>query len=337
MKPVLLFLFAFISIFAQAQKNAFLEGRMISLKGMAQGTTYHIKYRDEQQRSFQKEIDSLLADIDKSLSIYRPDSEISQFNRSMSHRFQSPHFYAVLKKSAEVFRATQGTFDPTVLPLLEAYGFGPTKCPKGALLNVDSLLEYIGFQYINFDSVSVVKQKANIRLDLNSIAQGYSVDVVAGFLEKQGINRYMVEIGGEIRTRGKKNDGQPWTIGIENPLQPAKLQTTVKLHNRAMTTAGNYRNWYEANGQVFSHIINPKTGEMEQSAILSVTVFADDAITADGYDTAFFVMGLDAVKQFLVTRKGLDVYILYNDDAGQLQVFSTNGVKNLYKSIGYSY
>lgn len=329
MKPMFLLLVACFPAFGQGPMGALSGDRMVSLTGETQGTTYHIKYRDERQRSFQKEIDSLLAAIDQSLSIYRPDSEISAFNRSMSYRFRLPHFYAVLKKSAEVFRATKGAFDPTVLPLVEAYGFGPTKKPKGALVNVDSLLQYVGFQYITFDSVSVVKQKANIRLDLNSIAQGYSVDLISGFLEKQGIGQYMVEIGGEVRTKGRKNDGQPWTIGIENPLSPNHLQTTIKLHNRAMTTAGNYRNRYEANGQVFSHIINPKTGEMEQSSILSVTVFANDAITADGYDTAFFVMGLQAVKEFMVARRDMDVYVLYTDDAGQLKAYSTNGLKNL--------
>lgn len=329
MKLIFLFLLAFIPAFGQGQMSALSEEAMIGFAGEAQGTTYHIKYRDGQQRSFQKETDSLLAEIDRSLSIYRPDSEISQFNRSMSHRFRLPHFYAVLKKSAEIFRDTKGAFDPTVLPLVEAYGFGPAKQPKGAFVNVDSLLQYVGFQYITFDSVSVVKQKANVRLDLNSIAQGYSVDVIAGFLEKQGIGEYMVEIGGEVRTKGRKKNGQLWTIGIENPLQPGQLQTTVKLHDRAMTTAGNYRNRYEANGQVFSHIINPKTGEMEQSSLLSVTVMAEDAITADGYDTAFFVMGLAAVKEFLVTRKDMDVYILYTDDAGRLKTFSTDGLKNL--------
>jgi thiamine biosynthesis lipoprotein len=329
MKLMFLLLFAFIPAFGQGQMSVLLGETMVSFSGEAQGTTYHIKYRDEHQRLFQQEVDSLLAAIDQSLSIYRPDSEISQFNRSMSHRFKSPHFYAVLKKSAEVFRTTKGAFDPTVLPLVEAYGFGPTKRPKGAFVNVDSLLQYVGFQFINFDSVSVVKQKANFQLDLNSIAQGYSVDQVAALLEAQNIQHYMVEIGGEVRTKGQKNNGQPWTIGIENPLHPAKLQTKLNLNNRAMTTAGNYRNRYEANGQLFSHIINPKTGEMEQSSVLSVTVFAEDAITADGYDTAFFVMGLEAVKEFLITRKDIDVYILYTDDAGQLKTFSTDGLKNL--------
>lgn len=329
MKSLFLFVCVLLPACVQGQLGVPLGESMIRLIGEAQGTTYRVDYRDQQRRQFQKEIDSLLAEIDLSLSIYRPDSEISQFNRSMSHRFRSHHFYAVLKKSAEVFHTTKGAFDPTVLPLVEAYGFGPTKMPKGAFANVDSLLQYVGFQNIVFDSVLVVKQKSGIRLDLNSIAQGYSVDVVAGFLEKKGIKNYMVEIGGEIRTKGQKNDHQPWTIGIENPLSPQKIQTRVTLTERAMTTAGNYRNRYEANGQLFSHIINPKTGEMEQSNILSVTVLAEDAITADGYDTAFFVMGLAAVKEFLANRKDIDVYILYSDEANRMQVFSTDRIKNL--------
>lgn len=325
MKTTILILGGWIVTLAAALANE----PMVLLQGQTQGTTYRIKYVDAHQRSFQREVDSLLAEIDQSLSLYRPDSEISTFNRSMSFQFRLPHFYAVLKKSEEIFHQTQGAFDPTVMPLVEAYGFGPKKMPKGQFVNKDSLLQYVGFQYIKFDSVKVAKLKPHVRLDLNSIAQGYSVDQVATLLELQGIQNYMVEIGGEILAKGQKNDGQAWVIGIENPLHPAKLQTKMNLTNRAMTTAGNYRNRYEANGQLFSHIINPKTGEMEQSAILSVTVFAKHAITADGYDTAFFVMGLEVTKRFLTTHKDLDVYIIYGDEKGNLSTYSTEGLKTL--------
>ncbi|QMW02235.1 FAD:protein FMN transferase [Spirosoma foliorum] len=300
---------------------------MINLDGEAQGTTYHIKYRDERQRNLKKEIDSVLITIDKCLSTYLPDSEISRFNRSERHRFERPYFYPVLKKSEEVFRETKGAFDPTVMPLVEAYGFGPKKIRLVEPVNSDSLLQLVGFQKISFDSVSIRKLKKNIRLDFNGIAQGYSVDVLSEFLESKGIDRYMVEIGGEIRTKGKKGEKQDWTIGIENPLQPGKMLTTMKLVNRAMTTAGNYRNHFESNGQTFSHIINPKTGLMEQSSVLSVTVFAPDAITADGYDTAFFVMGLEATKHFLSARKDLDVYIVYTGEDGESKTFVTEGLK----------
>ena len=305
------------------------ETPLISLDGEAQGTTYHIKYRDERQRNVQPAIDSVLAEIDKCLSLYRSDSEISQFNRSTEHWFRSPYFYPVLKKAAEVFRATDGAFDPTVLPLVEAYGFGPKKSGQPENVNVDSLLQLVGFQNVTFDSVSIRKGTTNVRIDLNGIAQGYTVDVLAKLLESKGIHQYMVEVGGEIRTKGKKSEGQDWTVGITNPLHPEQLQVKMRVTNQAMTTAGNYRNQYVANGQVFSHIINPKTGLTEQSELLSVTVFAPDAITADAYDTAFMVMGLDKTKRFLATHPELDAYLLYTDAAGKLQSFVTDGLKNL--------
>ncbi len=310
------------------------ETPLISLSGEAQGTTYHVKYRDERQRNVQVSIDSVLTEIDKCLSLYRADSEISAFNRGREHRFRSPYFYPVLKKADEVFRNTEGAFDPTVLPLVEAYGFGPKRIGQPNVANLDSLLRLVGFQYVTFDSTSIKKTNPNVRIDLNGIAQGYSVDVIAELLESKGIQHYMVEIGGELRTNGQKSDGQFWTVGITNPLRPEQMHTTLKLTSRAtpgraMTTAGNYRNHYVANGQVFSHIINPKTGMMEQSDLLSVTIFAPDAITADAYDTAFMVIGLEKTKRFLATHPELDAYLLYTDADGKLQSFETDGLKNL--------
>ncbi|WP_338872618.1 FAD:protein FMN transferase [Spirosoma sp. SC4-14] len=308
------------------------QSPLVSLEGETQGTTYRIKYRDSRQRNMKPSIDSLLAEFDKCLSIYRSDSELSQFNRAMSHRFQRPYFYSVLKKSEEIFRATDGAFDPTVLPLVEAYGFGPKKPASTDITNIDSLLRLVGLQNIRFDSSSVRKQKKNIQLDFNGIAQGYSVDVLAGFLETKGIRQYMVEIGGEIRTKGPKGDGQFWTVGIPNPLHPDQLYVTLNLLDRAMTTAGNYRNHYTSDGQIFSHIINPRTGMMEQSELLSVTVFAADAITADGYDTAFMVMGLEKTKRFLANRPDLDAYLMYTDTSGQLQTYATAGLTNVQRT-----
>jgi len=308
------------------------QSPIASLEGETQGTTYRIKYRDSQQRNLKHSIDSLLAEFDQCLSLYRSDSELSQFNRGMSHRFQRPYFYPVLKKSAEVFQATDGAFDPTVLPLVQAYGFGPKKPLSTDVVNIDSLLQLVGLQNIRFDSSSVRKQKKNIQVDFNGIAQGYSVDVLAIFLETKGIMQYMVEIGGEIRTKGQKGDGQYWTVGIDNPLRPNQLYVTLNLSDRAMTTAGTYRNHYVSDGQVFSHIINPKTGMMEQSELLSVTVFAADAITADAYDTAFMVMGLEKTKRFLANRLDLDAYLMYTDANGQLQTYATAGVPNLQRT-----
>lgn len=314
----------------QAQK---IEPPLVVLKGEAQGTTYSIKYYDEKSRNFKVEIDSILEDFDRCLSLYRPDSELSIFNRDGFKTFRHPYFLPVLQKSKEIYEITNGAFDPSILPLVEAYGFGANHAGSPSNADIKSLIKLVGFDQITFDSLKIKKNRQGVRLDFNGIAQGYSVDIIGRFLLNQQIDRFMVEIGGEILCKGNKNNSQPWVTGIENPTKPGILFCSVQLSDRAMTTAGNYRNHYEENGQVFNHIINPKTGAMEQSAILSVTVFAEDAITADGFDTAFFVMGLDETKKILNQRKDLDAYILYTDDQGKINAFETDGIKNLVKTL----
>ena len=301
---------------------------MISIDGEAQGTTYHIRYFDPQNRNFKHSIDSILAEFDKCLSLYRPDSELSAFNSTSRHTFKSQWFYEVLNKSKEIHEATGGAFDPTIMPLSEAYGFGNKKNTDPENVNVDSLLQLVGFKQIEFNHTEV-KSRPGVKLDFNGIAQGYSVDILGAFLKSRNIDRFMVEIGGEVVCSGTKNGGAPWVTGIENPLKPNALAATVALTNRAMTTAGNYHNHITRNGITYNHIINPRTGAMEQTPLLSVTVFAKDAITADGYDTAFFVMGIKATKTFLKNRKDIDVYMLFTNKEGHLVSFATDGIKDL--------
>ena len=315
---------------------------MISIQGEAQGTTYHIRYFDPQNRNFKHSIDSVLTEFDKCLSLYRSDSELSAFNRTSRHTFRSQWFYDVLVKSKEIHAATGGAFDPTIMPLSEAYGFGNKKNVDPENVNIDSLLQFVGFKHIEFNQKEVSSQPG-VRLDFNGIAQGYSVDIVGAFLKSRGIHRFMVEIGGEVICSGAKNGGIAWVTGIENPLKPAALAATVALTNRAMTTAGNYHNHFTRNGTTYNHIIDPRTGDprsggrrsggrrspMDQTPLLSVTVFAKDAITADGYDTAFFVMGPEATKTFLKNRKDIDVYMLYTNEEGHLMSYATDGIKEL--------
>ncbi|MGO4288262.1 FAD:protein FMN transferase [Chitinophaga sp. RAB17] len=305
------------------------HSQVVSLEGTAQGTTWHVMYTAIPQRHLQTAIDSTLQEIDQCLSIYRPDSEISLFNKSTTWTFQSPWFYPVLKKSAEIYAATNGAFDPTVMPLTAAYRAGKkTGLPWWE--KTDSLLQYVGFPKIEFDENSVHKLKDQVRLDFDGIAQGYSVDVLAALLERNGISDYMVEIGGEVRCKGRKN-GAAWTIAIDNPLHPDAKSSTVQLINKAATTAGNYRDYYQQSGHTFGHIINPATGLTAPADLLSVTVFADDAITADGYDTAFMVMGLEATKRFLAQHTNLDAYLIYLDANGELKVFMTPGIQPFIK------
>ncbi|CAL1518945.1 FAD:protein FMN transferase [Chitinophaga sp. MM2321] len=301
---------------------------VISLEGVTQGTTYHIRYLDGQQRNFKQLVDSVLMDIDKCLSTYRTDSEISLFNQSDQYEFQLPYFYPVLKKSAEVYVATQGAFDPTVMPLVAAYRAAKKTGKLTSPRRVDSLLQYVGFHLISFDEFSVRKLNTNVRLDFDAIAQGYTVDVMAALLESKGITSYMVEVGGELRSKGKKSDHAYWTIGIENPFHSDGLQSVMRLVDKAAATSGNYRNYYKQNGHTYSHIIDPRTGYSRQDPLQSATVFANDAMTADAYATAFLVMGLEATKQFLSGRHDLDAYLIYADDKGTLKTYATAGIKN---------
>lgn len=302
---------------------------MIQLEGSAQGTTWHIRYEDVQQRDLTPQITHILRDIDQCLSVYREDSEISLFNHSLSIGFQLPYFYPVLKKSAEIYAATGGAFDPTVMPLTAAYRKGKRTHTRW-WEKADSLLQYVGFTHIRFDEYGVQKLKEGVCLDFDGIAQGYTVDVLAALLDSNGICNYMVEVGGEVRCKGLKN-GAPWTIGIDNPLHPPARLATVQLHNMAATTAGNYRDHYEVNGAVSGHIIHPKTGYSTPDSLLSVTVFSADAITADGYDTAFMVMGVAGTKQFLQQRKDLEAYLVYIGTDGEMKVWMTEGLRKFVK------
>lgn len=292
----------------------------VSFEGTAQGTTYHIRYVDADQRNLKIPVDSILADIDKSLSTYRTDSEISTFNQFEAFRYQSVHFYPVLQKSYEVYKATNGAFDPTIMPLTEAYRKGKAT-GKPWLQQIDSLLQYVGFQYITFNRETVQKSKEHVRLDFDGIAQGYTVDVIAAFLERKGITDYVVEVGGELRCTKAR------TVDIEDPVNPGRRLASLKLKNCAMTTAGNYNNHYEQNGQTFNHILHPKTGIAQPGNLLSVTIIAADCITADAYDTACMVLGLEATKELLSQHPELNAYLVYRDEEGKMQEFMTEGVK----------
>lgn len=298
------------------------------ISGYTQGTTYQVKYLDRQNRDFRKSIDSLLGDFDKALSLYRPDSEISVFNRSHAVRFLLPYFYPVLQKAEEVYKATDGLFDPTVMPLVEAYGFGPGgKREKAPEFDLDSVIQLIGFDKISFDSVSVRKSKENVKLDFNAIAQGYSVDVIASFLRSKGITDYLIEVGGELRGNGSRPDGSLWVVGISDPLQATDLLATVKIRDRGMATSGNYRNYYNRDGVIYTHIINPVTGKPGTSDILSITVFAPDAITADAYATAFLLMGIEKLKKRLPDFPGLEVFAVYSVAGGKAETYASEGIR----------
>ena len=303
------------------------------ISGITQGTTYHINYEYRTGKNLKNEIDSLLADFDQSLSTYLPGSIISKINNNDTSTIPDAHFIRVFKKSREVYENSNGAFDITVAPVVNAWGFGFTEKADVDSALIDSLLQYVGMDKVRLVGGKVVKQYPQTMLDVNAIAQGYSVDVVSVFLETLGIKNYLVEIGGEVRAKGKNKYGKIWTIGIDKPIDnnfmPGKnLQTKMRLENSSLATSGNYRSFFEKNGAKYVHTINPKTGFPVLSNLLSATVRADDCMTADAYATAFMVMGLEKSIEFLSEHPELQSYLVYSDDKGNFQSFVSEGLKS---------
>lgn len=313
---------------------------MIRFGGLTQGTTYQVTYYDSLGRDVHNEIDSILQDIDMSMSVYNPNSTISKVNRDELSVVEDVHFKAVFRQSIEISRQTGGAFDVTVGPLVKAWGFGLKHRDKVGQRMIDSLNTFIGYGKIRLDQNRVMKEDTRIQLDFNAIAQGYTVDVIAGFLESRHIHRFLVEIGGEVIGKGTKPEGGLWSVGIEKPqwgsIDQRPIQAILSLKNRAIATSGNYRKFFEENGVKYSHTIDPKTGYPARNRLLSVSVLADECSTADAYATGFMVMGLENAKIFLSEHPELDAYFIYSDSVDVYKVDMTEGFRQSLQGEYYS-
>ena len=302
------------------------------IAGFTQGTTFHITYEDKANQDLSGAVDSIFKVFDLTFSEYIPNSIVSRINKNDSTALFDDMFVEVYNKSLEVYRETHGAFDLTVGPLVNAWGFGPEKKAKVDSATIDSLLQYIGMDKIRLEGRRLIKKLPGIDIDVNSIAQGYSVDVVYRYFEQLGIQNFMVEIGGEVRTKGKNPKGETWRIGVDKPVEGNNvagedLQTIILLDNKAITTSGNYRKFFEENGVKYSHIIDPHTGYPYKNSLLSVTVIANDALTADGYDTGLMVLGLEGARELLKLHPELEAYMIYSDANGKFQVEYTKGIQ----------
>ena len=313
----------------------------IAFDGQTMGTYYAIKYIDKNSIAYSKDIDNLLKTFNNSVSTYIPTSLISQVNQApIDSLVQVDSYFAdVFQAAKSVYEATEGYFDPTVMPLVNFWGFGYQKNEKKfEAPPIDSLLQFIAFDKIDLlDSLAtnkerlffVKKQKDNIQLDFSAIAKGYGVDIVAEFLETKGIENYLIDIGGELRAKGKNANDKVWRIGIDKPIEDVKkreLQQIISLHDRAIATSGNYRNFYVQDNQKYVHTINPKTGFSEISNLLSVSVFAENCMTADAYATAFMVMGYEAARSLVLKNNKLDALFIYSDSIGIFKTHFTEDV-----------
>ena len=300
----------------------------IKISGAAQGTTYNITYLAGQHANYRQAIDSIFKSIDFYLSTYQTGSIISKLNRNDSAVIVDEYFSDVFNKSMEVSEKTKGFFDVTVAPIVNAYGFGFTKREKVNQILIDSLLRYIGYKKVRLVEKKLIKEIPQVMLDFNAIAQGYTVDVLASFLEGKGVSNYMVEVGGELRAKGRKLNDSSWTVGIEQPNETntdgALLNAVVTIKDKSLATSGNYKKFYIEDGKKYAHIIDPFTGYPAKNNLLSTTVVAADCMTADAYATAFMVMGLEKSKQFLSENKDLNLEVFF--------IYDENGIMKTYSS-----
>lgn len=336
--------------------------------GYAQGTTYSIVYQDVLKRDLSNSIDSLLKDYDSYLSTYVDTSLISQFNNSeysptsaktswntdfSDLEIQPDGIFEDCFKAAKViYHATDGAFNPAVFPLVKYWGFFKGEIredPSG--VEIDSILKIVDFSdsminlYIDtvskrdviFGSTPVIgKLNGNMKIDFNGIAQGHSVDIIGRYLLSLGINNFMAEVGGEVLCKGVNNKNAYWQIGVDKPVENSSpgsegFQFVVNVNNGAIATSGNYRKFYEKDGLKYAHTINPKTGFPVQHSLLSVTVKADKCADADGYATAFMVMGMEHTKKFLSLNSELrlEVYLVASSGKDAYEVWMTKGFENL--------
>jgi thiamine biosynthesis lipoprotein len=300
------------------------------LAGTTMGTTYQVKYLTAEPVNLQSSIDSLLEDFNQCLSTYIPDSEISRFNRDTLHRFERPYFYRMLLQSQTISETTGGAFDPTVMPLVAAWGFGPDAPDPPGEAQMDSLLSAVGLENISFDQHYVSKLNPRTQLDFSAIAKGYAVDLVLQFLKDKNLTDIFVEIGGEIAACGVNETGKPWAIYIEKPLDHERaVQAVVSLDNIAVATSGNYRNFYMKDGKKYAHTISPFNGYPVQHSLLSVSVFAQSCAVADAYATAFMVLGLERAMELTLSNDELEAYFIYSGSKGELLTKATPGIENV--------
>jgi thiamine biosynthesis lipoprotein len=300
------------------------------ITGLTMGTIpYSIKYKTKGPVDYTYSVDSLLKSFNQSLSTYIPDSEISRFNQNDTLVFESGFFLPILKASQQVYNATYQAFDPTVGPLVNAWGFGPGKSERVlAHTKVDSLLKLVGFDRIDFTDLYVTKQ-GGVYLDFSAIAKGYAIDLLADFLAEKKVTEYMIEIGGEVSVKGTNDKKNNWSIGIEDPLvnrDEHKLLAISQVPNRSMATSGNYRNYFQKDGKVYAHIIDPRTGYTSNKNILSATVFASECMRADAYATAFMVLGVDSALTIVNQNDDLEAFIIYQS-RDSISIEITEGIK----------
>ena len=298
-------------------------------EGMVFGTIYKITYQHNDD--LQNDIKAAMMEVDNSLSPYNPSSIITRINHN-EDTVLNEHFVHVFNLAQQISSETEGAFDITVAPLVNAWGFGFKHSIDIEPSVIDSLRQFVGYQKIKLEDGKIIKEDERTMLDCSAIAKGYGVDRVARLLDQKGVKNYMVDIGGEVVLKGKNPRMKNWRIGINKPVEDSlsvnqELQTILEVSDVGMATSGNYRKFYYKDGKRYAHTIDPRIGTPVQHNILSATVIAKDCMSADAYATAFMVMGLEKAKAFCEAHPELHAYFICDGEGESYEIFATPGME----------
>ena len=313
------------------------QPKKMALQGLAQGSYYAVTYYDEQGRNFQHEIDSIFHAVDMSVNLWVDSSVISKVNRN-EEVVLDQIFIDNFNIAQEAAKLSDGYFDPTVSPIVAAWGFSYKVGDSITPQLIDSLKQWVDYRKVRIENGKVIKENPAMTLDFNAIAQGYTSDLIAAFLESRGIKSYLVDTGGEIMAKGEKTNGKPWIVGIEKPAENMNseqvVQTRIALRDKGLVTSGSTRKYVERNGKRYSHSINPKTGYPVEHNVLSVTVLAENSVWAGALASICMVMGLEQSLPLIESLDGIEVYYIYSNEQNELETFATEGFKTLIINKG---
>ena len=292
--------------------------------GTTQGSYYSITYYDEQNRDFHHDFDSIFKEIESTLSLWDENSIIRRVNRNDTAVVLNKIFIDNFNYSIKAAELSDGLFDPTIGPLVQAWGFHFKEGMEMTLEIVDSLKQLVDYRKIKIENGKVIKENPNMTLDFNAVAQGYTTDVIGDFLLSKNVNNFLVDVGGEILARGRKPNGDLWKVGIEKPADNKEseriVQKIVELDNRSIVTSGNYRKYVERGGKRYSHSLNPKTGYPSENSLLSATVICDNTAWADCLASICMVVGLEKAIEIIESSDySVDAYFIYLDDNGEVK------------------
>lgn len=305
------------------------HGQYYEDSGTVFHTLYHIKYQAPELLT--TKIEAELQQFNLSLNPFNPNSIIARVNRNDSVEVDE-WFTEVFHKAQEVSGKTEGLFDITCAPLVNLWGFGFSKMDSVTPQMIDSIQSIVGYKKVHLVGKTVVKDDSRLLLDCSAIAKGYASDVIARLLEREGVENYMVEIGGEVAMKGVNSQGECWRVGINKPEDDSTgvlndVEEIVQLGKKGgIATSGNYRNYYVKDGKKYAHTIDLRTGYPAEQNILSATIVADDCMTADAYATAFMAMGLDKARQVAASVPGIEYFVIYVDNEGKQQTEYSKGM-----------